>query len=281
MTSKGAPIVPSTAPVKLELLHALPATATDRPPLLLVHGSYCGAWVWEESFLPALAQAGYPTYAVSLRGHGRSEGDATFASLADYIQDVESAIDRLGGRCILIGHSMGGLIAQHCLRPGHGLAGLVLLSSVPPNGLAGAALNMMLASPELWFQFGLLQSLGPAAVSAALIRKALFADETPDAEVLRLLPRFQSESLRIAFDLTTPPPLPRPDPAVPVLVLGGTADPLIPLGALHQTAAHFRAELAVLEGAPHGVMLDPAWVAPTLERIISWLQSYRLHGKTR
>jgi len=266
-----------SASVRLELLHALPANpAGDHPPLLFVHGSYCGAWVWEETFLPAFARAGYPAYAVSLRGHGDSGGDATLASLQDYVQDVESAIDRLGGRCVLIGHSMGGLIAQHCLRPGHRLAGLALLSSVPPTGLAGATLNLMLSTPDLWFQFGLLQSLGPAAVSAALIRKAMFSDAASDSEAARLLPRFQSESLRIAFDLAAPPPPPRPDPLFPVLVLGGSADPLIPVAALHQTAAYFGAELAVLDGAPHGLMLDPAWVQPTLDRILAWLAVHHL-----
>ena len=268
--------MPDSAVNQLELLHALPAAATDHPPLLFVHGSYCGAWVWEERFLPALARAGYPAYAVSLRGHGGSGGDATFASLADYIADVEAAIERLGGRCVLVGHSMGGLVAQHCLRPGHRLAGLALLSSVPPSGLAGAALHLMLATPDLWVQFGLLQSLGPAAVSDALIRRAIFAETTSATEAARLLPRFQSESLRIAFDLAAPPPPPRPGLRFPVLVVGGTADPLIPVSALHQTAAYYRAELSVLEGAPHGLMLDPDWVEPTLERILTWLDAHHL-----
>ena len=56
----------------LEVLTA--GKPSDRPPLLFVHGSFCGAWIWAEHFLPFFAEAGWECCAVSLRGHGGSEG---------------------------------------------------------------------------------------------------------------------------------------------------------------------------------------------------------------
>jgi pimeloyl-ACP methyl ester carboxylesterase len=260
------------SPVQLDLINCLPATPVPgRLPLLFVHGSYCAAWVWAETFLPYFARAGFASYAVSLRGHGDSGGDVTLASLDDYIQDVRAAIAHLGGRCILVGHSMGGIVAQHCLGEGDEVAALVLLSSVPPSGLGSSAVNLMMASPELMLQFGMLQSLGPAAVSGDMIRKAILSDSTPDAEVARLLPRFQSESQRISLDLMNPPPPRRPANARPVLVLGGGRDPMIPRSALRETVRYFDADLEILEGAPHGLMLDPAWWRPAADSILSWL----------
>ncbi|CCG40282.1 alpha/beta hydrolase [Magnetospirillum molischianum] len=256
----------------LELLHALPATATPgRLPLLFVHGSYCGAWVWAETFLPYFARAGFAAYAVSLRGHGGSEGELSLATLSDYVQDVRAAIGHLGGRCILVGHSMGGIVAQHCLSEGNEVAALVLMSSVPPSGLANSALTLMMSSPDLMVQFGLLQSLGPSAVSGDVIRRAMLSDATSDAEANRLLSRFQTESHCISLELMSPPPPRRPVPARPVLVLGGTSDPMIPPSDLRESATFYNADLEILDGAPHGLMLDSAWWQPTADRILAWL----------
>eukprot|EP00955_Chlamydomonas_euryale_P040753 351801-Chlamydomonas_euryale.AAC.16 len=43
-----------------------------RPPLLFLHGSYHGAWCWQENFLPFFADVGYNAYALSFRGQGES-----------------------------------------------------------------------------------------------------------------------------------------------------------------------------------------------------------------
>ena len=59
-------------------LELISRTPTGRPtqatPLLFVHGVYTGAWVWDEYFLPYFAAQGYESHAVSLRGHGGSDG---------------------------------------------------------------------------------------------------------------------------------------------------------------------------------------------------------------
>lgn len=58
---------------RLEVRRRTPQGATSRPNLLFAHGLGHGAWCWEH-WLPAAAEAGYPAFAVSLRGHGGSEG---------------------------------------------------------------------------------------------------------------------------------------------------------------------------------------------------------------
>ena len=49
----------------------LPDTMPDHPPLILIHGSTNSAavwWFWQQ----ALAEHGWPSYAIDLRGHGQS-----------------------------------------------------------------------------------------------------------------------------------------------------------------------------------------------------------------
>ncbi|RAU21334.1 alpha/beta hydrolase [Paramagnetospirillum kuznetsovii] len=261
--------------MKLELLYCRPTTPPPpaRPPILFVHGSYCGAWVWAEKFMPFFAKAGFACHAVSLRGHGDSEGRYDHASLDDYVSDVRRAMDHIGGRCILIGHSMGGLVAQHVMAGESDVEAAVLLSSVPPSGLASSALHMSIFSPDVCIQFALLQSMGPSAVKGEIIRKALFCDETPARDVAALLPRFQQESQRICVELLNParPLLPKPRGAKPILVMGGDRDILVPSFALYETAAYFDADLEVLSGAPHGLMLDTLWWEPTADKTLQWL----------
>jgi pimeloyl-ACP methyl ester carboxylesterase len=242
---------------------------------LFVHGSYCGAWVWAEHFMPYFAEAGYASSAVSLRGHGDSEGGFNTATLEDYIADVQSAMDHIDGDCILIGHSMGGLVVQHCLAEDDRVKAAVLLSSVPPSGLASSALHMSLFSPDVCLQLSILQSIGPSAVKSEVIRKALFAPATSAASVAHLMPRFQQESHRICVELLNPirPRLPKPPNQPPILVLGGDQDTLVPSFALFETATYFGADLDILAGAPHGLMLDTTWWHNVAERTRAWLET--------
>ena len=62
--------------MKLELLHLSPRKdkKTKAKNILFVHGICVGAWVWEDHFLPYFANEGYNSWALSLRGHGLSDG---------------------------------------------------------------------------------------------------------------------------------------------------------------------------------------------------------------
>lgn len=68
--------------------------------------------------------------ALDLPGHGRSEGGG-YADTLDYARDIGAFLDALSiTRAIVVGHSMGGAIAQQLAlhSPGH-VAGLVLLGT--------------------------------------------------------------------------------------------------------------------------------------------------------
>ena len=98
----------------LELHQRSPAVDDGRPPLLFVHGLGHGAWCWEH-WLGAAADAGYPAYAVSLRGHGGSPGRLRTARLGEYVDDVVATAESLPRPPVLVGHSLGGLVVQRAL----------------------------------------------------------------------------------------------------------------------------------------------------------------------
>jgi pimeloyl-ACP methyl ester carboxylesterase len=258
--------------MKQEILRHLPANAAGRPPVLFVHGAYSGAWIWEH-FLGFFAARGYPAYAVSLRGHGGSEGDLATASFEDYVDDVEIAARAIGSKPLLVGHSMGGLVIQHYLARGGKAMAMAPLASVPPSGLRSSAAHMMMFAPDVLFQLSLLQSLGPRWAAPAVIARALFSNRSTPESRDRLLEKMQRESPRASAELMAPPPPWTPDAKdrPPVLVLGGDADVFLPRSALQETADAWGADLDLLNGAPHGLMIDTAWRDVTAEKIIDWL----------
>src|SRR5262249_18268716 len=82
------------------------------PPIVCLHGASSGAWMWEE-FLRVLDARGRRAAALSLRGHGRSDGrdELKSATLDDYAQDVLRAFSEFVEPPILFSHSLGSLIA--------------------------------------------------------------------------------------------------------------------------------------------------------------------------
>ena len=81
-----------------------------KPAILFVHGAANDHSVWH---LPArhFAHHGYSAAAIDLPGHGRSDG-APLATIAEMAAWVGRARDALGlDRAVLVGHSMGSLIA--------------------------------------------------------------------------------------------------------------------------------------------------------------------------
>ena len=118
--------------------------------MLLVHG-FTGA---KEDFVEAvdrLADIGWHAVAPDLRGHGNStkpssEGDYDFERFAD---DLWALVDALGwGEFVLLGHSMGGMVAQAAaLRDPSRLAGLVLMDTThgPLEGIDTSELELGLS----------------------------------------------------------------------------------------------------------------------------------------
>jgi len=146
---------------------------------------------------------------------------------------------RRGGRepRAYVGHSLGGLVAQHVAAAGRPVSGLVMLASTPPSGLGLCSLHMMARFPDVLLQLWLLQNLGAAAVSAPAMHRALFSPDTPLAVVEAMVPRLQRESNSVMFELLAPPRLrPRIDGAVPALVVGGDADKFLPVRAFDEAA---------------------------------------------
>ena len=245
----------------LEVLERRPAEDTGRPPLLFVHGLGHGAWCWEH-WLDAAAEAGYPAYAVSLRGHGGSPGRLRTARLSEYAADVVATAESLPSPPVLVGHSMGGLVVMQTLTRYAARAG-VLVAPVPAHSAVSA-----LASIARQHPLDALRIVGGGSLPlrAEYLFEELFADEAR-----RHTDRCSGESAVAQYQLLFHLPPRRALGNPPLLVQATPDDHLIPIRAVRATAARYGATLQEFPGIGHDLMLDTRWREP-FDALDAWLR---------
>jgi len=258
----------------LEVYSCLPAKKSSRPPVLFIHGAFAGAWMWTETFMPFLANAGFPCYAVSLRGHGGSQGheQMEWHSIADYVDDVGTIVDWLGETPVLVGHSMGGFIVQKFLER-HETPGAALLCSVPPQGLIASQFHLMFQKPQLFAEINRI--MAGDYTDTNTLREALFAGEVDEAMLAVWMSRMQTESHRAIWDMSmfSLPNLHamhRP----PMLILGAEHDVLVPAFLVQSTGHTYGLPVHIFRGMGHAVTHEKEWplVAAMLR---DWLEEIR------
>jgi pimeloyl-ACP methyl ester carboxylesterase len=122
-------------------------------------------------------------------------------TIADYVDDVRSVAATLPATPVLIGHSMGGFIAQKYLETAKAPAA-VLVSSAPPRSWFRTALRMARKHPWVAVKGGLTRKFLSVYPTPAHLREVLFCAHTPKPIVEQCFTRLQEESSRaLALDM--------------------------------------------------------------------------------
>lgn len=244
---------------------------TRDTPIVFVHGAWHGAWCWE-NFLPHFARAGYASYALSLRGHGSSEGREGLrwhSAAQGYVADVTQVVAELGRPPVLVGHSMGGYVVQKYLET-HTAAAGVLMASVPVSGIKGFAIRATRRHPWLALKAQFTLNTRHLVGTRALAQEAFFSASVPAEEVARHFARLQPESFRTQLE-TLLFNLPKPQRVrTPMLVLAAADDTIFSVAEEQETARAYGTEVVVFPGMAHDMMLEPGWET-VAQRIQSWL----------
>lgn len=265
---------------RIDALEVLSSAASDprpgMPPLLFIHGAYAGAWCWQEHYLPFFAAAGFDAHALSLSGHGgsRRRDHLDSYSIEDYVNDVAATVAGLPAPPVLIGHSMGGFVVQKYLER-HAAPAAVLMCSVPPQGLAISAVNMLFGKPGLLVDLNRLMSGGGVALDS--LREALFAQPVAVDDLTRYYRLSQAESHRAIWDMTlfNLPHTARalrnlPHGSADLLIAGAEHDLIIAASLVEMTARSYGTQATIYPGMGHGLMLEADWHKPAQD-IADWL----------
>lgn len=218
------------------------------PPILMIHGM----WSRPSTFTQLRAElepAGIRSAAVTLPHHDVPPGAPAPAALAttrlaDYVAALERDAAALGEPCVVLGHSMGGLLAQILsvrIQP----KGLILLSTAP-SAQAGA-----FSAPAARTMWGVTGKWG-------WWREATLLDEeharfgvyngVPEAETRPALAELTWDSGPVLAQLAAP--FLDPDKGskvdysrltMPTLMITGLDDRIVPAATSRKTARHLSA----------------------------------------
>ena len=272
-----ADVVRSADQPALERLVAGPESGGEGAPLLFVHGAFAGAWCWAETFLPFFGRRGRQAVAVSLRGHGASEGgdELRGAALDDLASDLGRAIASFAEPPVVVAHSLGGYLAQLLIGRAR-MRGLVLMGSLPPDGMALVGPRLAMTEPKIWSQAVAATVTNSRATIDLAGLQLLFGEGVPREKALRYGARLIPESPRALAEAHLPRPVVSALLAgLPTLVLNGVVDRLVwPSTALRSAAYHASGHRFFAEGG-HFLMLDPL-AEDVAREILDWLAARRL-----
>ncbi|HEX2265028.1 MAG TPA: alpha/beta fold hydrolase, partial [Solirubrobacterales bacterium] len=211
--------------------------------------------------------------AVSLRGHGGSDGhaDLRMATLDDYLADVRRAFAEFDEPPVVVAHSLGGLLAQMLIGRER-MRGMALLASLPPEGLMLESPRLALTDPLIWLE-AFMGTLADAQLPIeAAAHQILFSEGLPRERVARYAAMMTPEAPRVLAEAH----LPRPMPSallygLPALVIGGADDRLVWRASTLRTALYHGAAHRTAPGMGHFMMLDIG-AEEVARLILDWLE---------
>jgi pimeloyl-ACP methyl ester carboxylesterase len=246
-----------------------------RPPFVLLHGITLSSDIWHFQ-LSDLAAAGYRVVAPDLRGHGGSESKSlTLDRMSDDLAELLEQLELNGA--VLVGHSMGGMVAIRMLgkdaqaAKGRGRVGSLALISTSANVMSGYGIPAARA---------LLGGLEPVLSRAARVASWLPGPTLPRSDLSYLLARVNfghkppPSQVSLTTDIVTRVPArvsaelvlqilrfddveTLRDVELPALVVVGTRDLVTsPRHGRALAAAIGGADLVVFDECGHMVMLE-------------------------
>jgi len=247
--------------------------------IVMLHGMWGGAWYWE-NYRKFFEGKGYHCITPTLRFHDvdpKEPPDPRLGttSLLDYAEDLEREINELETRPVLMGHSMGGLLAQ--ILGSRGLAkALVLLTPAAPRGVNALQISVIRSFWSGLTKWGfwrkpMRQTFNEAVYS---ILQLLPADKQRET-----FEKFVYESGQTAFEIgfsffdsKRASNVDESKITCPVLVVAGTKDRITPVSAVRKVADKYKAVSTYREFTNHAhcVVEEPGW-QEIAEYTLDWL----------
>ncbi|PTB65787.1 alpha/beta-hydrolase [Trichoderma citrinoviride] len=164
--------------------------STKITTLVLIHGLGSSSSFYAP-VIPRLVEAGYSCLALDSHGSGLTKLTGEGGSIDTIIDDVGAAISALNippSRAVIVGHSMGGLVAPEATLRYH-FAGTVLLGSIFPNEALTTNLKARIVKVQQDGMDALVDAIpkvGTAPTSTPLQRafiRALLLAQTPEGYI--------------------------------------------------------------------------------------------------
>jgi non-heme chloroperoxidase len=247
--------------------------------IFMIHGMWGRAWYWA-NYKNFFEGKDYQCVTTTLRFHDMDPKETPnpqlgTTSLLDYAEDLEEEIQKLGVKPILMGHSMGGLLAQ--ILGSRGLAkALVLLTPASPAGIMALTPSVIRSFWSPLTKWGFWKKPMQQTFEAAAYS---ILNLLPPEEQKETYGKFVYESGRAAsevgfwlFDSKRAAAVDESKVTCPVLVIAGAEDRITPASVVRQVAKKYEAVSTYKEFTNHAhwVIAEPGW-QEIAEYVSGWL----------
>ena len=261
-------------------LPAFTAAGQGGTAVLMLHGIGGGRSIWSDAAsgtVAALAQAGYQAVAIDLPGYGDSAGSPDMDSMVQAVLDTAAYVG--AADTVLLGHSMGGMVAQEvAARHPQQVQGLVLACTSASFGRADGAWQAQFIGERLapldagLGMAGMAQKLVPGMLSPHAPKAALRVSMDLALDVMSRVPEatYRTALRAIAgFDRRAA----LASIAVPTLLLAAEHDRTAPPDVMQRMATRIPGSTSVcLAGAGHIANLETP--APFNKAVLAFLQRH-------
>ena len=249
--------------------------------IVFLHGTNASSWTMEP-FHRFFKDRGFDCHSPVYRFHELPDGAERTAalrgtSIADYVTDIARYISALETKPVVIGHSLGGLIAQLLASRGLVEAGVLINSSiingtVPTTDMERALGKMFMSAGAFWDEvpgqdFDLLATYG--------------LNTMPVEQQHEICDRLGTESGQVLFelffwmyDLQQTTKVDFESAHTPLLFLSGTEDKVVPPSTARTMADRYGdlATFVEVPGRCHYMQLENGW-EDLARRSLDWLQA--------
>jgi len=246
----------------------------------MIHGMFGGSWCWEK-YRVFFECGGYRCLTPVLRYHDVDPKDRPHPNLGtvgllDYADDLEQVIRGLDEKPIIIGHSMGGLIAQILGSRGLG-SSLVLLSSAAPAGISAVTPSVLKSISTEVIEWGFWRKpIKSTFESTSYSAMHLLSEEERRAAYSCYVHESGRAFFEIGFSFLDTGKASFIDEKkidVPVLVVAGAEDRITPASVNRKIARKYKGVSTYMEFPHHAhwIFGEPGWET-VAETIHFWLR---------
>ena len=253
--------------------------------VVFIHGLFMNNKTWDE-WKTLFENNGYTCYAPSNPKHEgnpkelRANPPAGLEDVQfqDWITNLETLIDGLPEKPILIGHSFGGLTAQKLVESGRAEAA-ILISSAPPKGVITLKPSFLKANNKVisrskgnsvfnpleeeyknWFHYSITNTM---------------TKEQSDSMFEQFAVPESRQTPRASFQKITK--IDTKKPHVPMLFLGGLDDIIVPNVLVRKTIKKYKDKNSIVdskffEGKDHFICGAPGW-EEVAQHCLHWLSN--------
>ena len=244
--------------------------------VVFIHGMWSQPWVWER-WVEGFEQVGYQCTAVTLPGHGPGQPDSALDGLGldDYVQAVEACVAKLD-EPVLVGHSLGGLLAQQVAARIKAKA-VVLITSAAPAPIFPLRPAMLPGLTRHFMRWGLWRSsFRLSRWEAEYLLLNVIQPQQRQAYVDRLI----AESGRVAYQMgfeslnwTGSNRVAVENIQCPMLALSGVQDRIIPIEVSRRIARLYGSRLDYWEYPEHAHwLLEEPGYQQRISEVLAWLE---------